>query len=106
MFDFSEDEFPKCELEEKKKQILANINEIRTLETLLKKIPSTKKNSFSRGRIIVKMSQLIQDLNIRSNLKEKIIKNLRGKLRDINNLEKTIEDLKLMLKKTRSKKKK
>lgn len=82
--DYSEDGIPECEFEEKKKQILAKVYEIKALKTKLKKILLLKNNIIARGRIIVKMSLLIQDLNIRPNYRKKIIKYLREKLSIIN----------------------
>ena len=92
MFDVSEEEVAEGRLEEKKKQILAKIKKIRDLGTKLAKIPTRQKYFISRGRIIVVMSNLIRELNIRSNQREKIIGTLRRKLIDINKLEDALEE--------------
>jgi len=106
VFDFSEDEIAEGKLEEKKKQILSDIKTIRDLSNQLDKIPLKKKNIYSRGRIIVKMSKLIRDLNIRSSLREKIIEILRENLKIINELEETKEELNFSYNQTKRKKEK
>lgn len=86
IFNFSKDEFTEGKLE-KKKKILAKINEIRKLSVQLEKIPASKKYTVARGRLLVKMSHLIKELNIRFPYIEKIIESLREKLKVINELE-------------------
>lgn len=103
-FDISEDEPVESKLEEKKKQIISKIEEIRELSIQLKKIPSARKYSFSKGRLVVKMSRIIRDLHIHPREREKIIKNLREKLKIINELEETKEDLNISLSRTKGKK--
>lgn len=104
MFEISEDEISEGKLEEKKNKILSKIKKIKELSTKLEKIPNTKKFVISRGRLIVQMSRLIRDLNIRSNHIERIIENLREKLKFINELEEIKEELNLSISQTRSKK--
>jgi len=87
VFASMEDEFTRGKIEKKKEKILAIINEIRKLNTQLEKIPTSKKYAVVRGRLIVKMSHLIRELNIRSPYKEKIIKSLCEKLKVIDELE-------------------
>lgn len=106
MFDFSEDEITERKLEEKKKHILAKIMKIRDLNSQLEGTPSTKKYSFARGRFIVRMSRLIREIIIRQAQWEKIIDNLRERLKVINEFEKVKKDLNLALKQARGKKKK
>ncbi len=104
MFDVREDDVAEGKLEEKKKQILAKIKKIKDLSRKLDKIPILRKFVFSRSRVIVQMSSLIRDLNLRSAQREKIINALRDKLRVINELEEIKEDLELSVAKTRKKK--
>jgi RNA polymerase primary sigma factor len=87
MFDVSEEELAEGKLDEKKKQILAKIKKIRDLGVKLAKIPVRQKHFIARGRIIVVMSYIIRELNIRSYQREKIIFALRRKLAEINKLE-------------------
>lgn len=103
MLDLSEEDISEGKLEEKKRQILAKIKEIRELSSELNSLSLAKKYRLARGRLIVKMSRLIQELNIRSSHREKVIRTLRKKLRVINELEETKEELNLSLSRTRSK---
>jgi len=104
MFDISEDDFAEGKLEAKKKQILAKIKTIKDLSIQLDSIPKAKKNVIKRGRLIVKMSRLIRELNIRPSHREVIITNLRVKLKVINELEETKEELNLSLNRAKGKK--
>ena len=104
MFELGEDDLAEGKLEAKKKQIMTKIKKIRDLSVELDKIPSMKKNILTRGRLIVKMSSLIRELNIRSFHREIVIIELREKLRAINELEETKEELNLSLSRVKSKK--
>jgi RNA polymerase primary sigma factor len=104
MFDLSDEEITEDRLEEKKKEILAKIKKVRELYRKLDRIPAARKHSFARGRIIVQMSRLIRELNIRPSEREKIIDSLRGHLRKINELEDTRDELALALSRARGKK--
>jgi len=81
----------------KKRKILAIIKEISELNTRHQKIPASKKNAIARGRLIIKMSRLIRDLNIRSSYTEGLTESLLEKLRGINELEEKKRDLKVSL---------
>jgi len=105
MFDFSEEDIAEGKLEEKKLQILVKIKKIRELSEKLEEIKKTKQYSFARGRLIVEMSRLIRDLNIRPFQRELIIRELREKLKVINELEEMKEELRVSITQTRSKKK-
>jgi len=104
MLDLSEDDLAEGKLEGKKKEIITKIRNIDDLSIQLNSIPEKKKNIFKRGRLIIEMSSLIGELNIRSSLREIIIENLREKLKIINELEETKEELNLSLNRTKSKK--
>lgn len=104
MFDISEDDVAEGKLEAKKKQILAKIKTIKDLSIKLDSIPQAKKNIIKRGRLIVKMSRLIRELNIRPSRREVIITNLRVKLKVINEQEETKEELNLSLNRAKGKK--
>jgi len=104
MFDVSEDDIAEGKLEEKKKQILGKVKKIKDMSRKLDKIPTLKRYVLSRSRVIVRMSALIRDLNLRSSQRERIIDTLRDRLRVINELEEVKEDLELSAAKTRKKK--
>lgn len=104
MFDISEDELAEGKLEAKKKQIMAKIKNIRDLSVELDSIPPLKKNTYQRGRLIVEMSRIIRELNIRPGHREVIIDELQEKLKAINEYEEAREELNLSLSRVKSKK--
>jgi RNA polymerase primary sigma factor len=104
VFDLSDEEITEEKLEEKKRQVLNKIRKTRELCRKLDSIPDARKYNFPRGRLIVNMSRLIRELNIRPSEREKIIDALREKLRAVNELEETREELILSLNRSRSKK--
>lgn len=103
VFDSNEDEFKNGKLERNKK-ILAKINEIKKLSLRLEKIPASKKYAVARGRLIVNVSHLLRELNISSPYKEKMIEDLRAKLKVINELETSKQELNASLNKAKRKK--
>jgi len=103
MFEISEDDIGEGKFEEKKKQILKKIGKIREMSLQHDAISPRKKNKFARGRLIVQMSRSIRALNIRPSLREEIIETLREKLKVINELEETKEELNIALKQTKTK---
>ncbi len=104
MFDFTEEDIAEGKLEEKRKQILGKIKKVRDLSARLGRISSARKTVMTRGRIIVQISRLIKDLNLRTAQRETIIEDLRDKLRIINDLEDAREDLQVGRKSGRKKK--
>jgi RNA polymerase primary sigma factor len=103
IFDLSEDDIAEGKLEEKKKQILAKIKKIKGLSQKLDRLPKTKKAAVSRGRYIVVISDCICDLNIRSSRWEKIIDELRKRLKCVNDLEDQKDELTMAISKKRKK---
>jgi len=103
MFEISEDEIGEGILEEKKKEIFKKIAKIREMSEKLDSIPLSKKYAFTRGRLIVQLSRAIRILSIRSSLREEIIENLREKLKAVNELEETKEELNIALKQATTK---
>jgi RNA polymerase primary sigma factor len=106
IFDFSEDDIADGRIEEKKRQIMGKIHRIEALSKKLGKIKSIKKNTITRGRIIVEMSSLIRDLNFRPAHREQVIETLREKLKVINELEESRDELQVMADQTRGIKRK
>ncbi|MDH7512310.1 MAG: RNA polymerase sigma factor RpoD [Clostridiales bacterium] len=97
LFGSTEEEFAREILEKKKQRILAVISEIRNLSSRLEKIPPSKKYAVARGRLIVNMSRLIRELNIRSVYREKIIESLSDKLKVIDKSETSKQELNAFL---------
>jgi RNA polymerase primary sigma factor len=104
MFDFTEEDIAEGKLEEKKKQILEKIKKVRELSAKLGKLPTARKYTITRGRIIIGVSRQIRELNLRTSRRELIIEDLREKLRIINDLEDQREELVLSQKSSRRKK--
>jgi len=104
LFGSTEEEFAREILEKKKQRILAVIGEIRKLSTQLEKIPASKKHAIARGRLIVNMSRLIRELNIRSVYREKIIESLSEKLKVIDKSETSKQELNAFLDRANDKK--
>ncbi len=106
MFDLTEDEITEDKIEEKKKQILVKIKKIRELCKKLDKLPALRRYQFSRGRLIVEMSRNIRELSLRSSQREKIIDQLRERLKISNDLEEKKEDLEASLSRIKGEKNK
>jgi RNA polymerase primary sigma factor len=106
MFDFSDADIAEGKIEEKKQQIMGKIHDIEGLIKKLDKIRPLKRNTVARGRIIVEMSGLIRDLNFRSFYREQVIETLREKLKVINELEESRDELQVMADQTRGVKRK
>ncbi len=104
IFDLNDEEITDEKLEEKKKQVLAQVKKIRDLYRRLDRIPPAKRYNFGRGRIIVRMSRLIQELNIKLSERERLITVLRVKVKTVTDLEAERDELTLSLNRTRGKK--
>ena len=106
MFETSEEEIVEGKLEEKQKMIFGQIRQIQNLGTQLNTVPNLKRNAITRGRIIVQMSSVIRDLNIRPNYRVKIIIELGDRLLEINAIEEYKEELLIQREQTTKKQKK
>jgi RNA polymerase primary sigma factor len=73
LFGSMEEEFATGIFGEKKQKILAVLSEIGKLSTRLKIIPRSKKYAVARGRLIVNISHLVRELDIRSDYRDQII---------------------------------
>jgi len=104
MFDFNEEDINEEKIEEKRRLILSQIKKIKELAQKLERLPQSKKYNFARGRLIIAMSQLIRALSICSTEKERIIELLQEKMRRVNELEDSLENLKLTLSRAKSQK--
>jgi len=105
IFELADLAFTEQKIEDKKNSLLSMIRKIKTISIQLDNIPKGKKNIMERGRLIIEISRLIRASNIRPSHQEEIINTLREKLKIINDLETSQEDLLLSLKRTRSEKK-
>jgi len=92
-FDFNDEELADERLLEKQQELLAKIKTIKDLSRKIDALPRLKKFNFARGRIIVKLSRLIREMNLQSGLREVVIEQLKDRLREINELEYRREEL-------------
>ena len=104
IFDLNDEEITDEKLEEKKKQVLAQVKKIRDLYRRLDRTPPAKRYNFARGRIIVRMSRLIQELKVKLSERERLITVLRAEVKTVNDLEAERDELTLSLNRTRGKK--
>jgi len=104
LFDSIKEEFARGILEKKNQKILSIINETRKLSTHLEGNPVSKKYAVGRGRLIINMSRLIKELNIHSAYREKIAESLNKKLKVIDKLETSKQELNAFLTSAKGKK--
>ncbi len=96
-FDFNDEEVAEDKLTEKQKELIEKIEVIRDLSQKVDSLPKSKKYNFARGRLIIRISQLIRDLNLQPSLREVVIEQLKDRLREMNELEYRREQLKTSL---------
>jgi len=94
IFNFSKNNSAKGNLEERILEVTEKIKKIREINSQLESIPSSKKNDFTRKRLIVKMSRLIRGLNIHIRYREMIIEDLKDRLKVIDEVEEAKGELK------------
>ena len=82
VFGYSEADIEEGNLKEKKIEILKIIMKIEELNFQLGRIPRRKNKKFARGRLIIQMRRLIDDLGISPAHREKIIVSIQEKLKD------------------------
>ncbi|MDI6844712.1 MAG: RNA polymerase sigma factor RpoD [Candidatus Saccharicenans sp.] len=105
-FDFNDEEVAEDKVFEKQQEVLGQIKEIKELVRKLEAIPARKKFNISRGRLIIKISQLIRSLNLQPGMREMVIEQMKDKLREINELEYRRDELKQLLERRQPEKKK
>jgi len=86
----------------KRDGILAQMRKLRALCSSLKKTPARKKFRMARGRIIVRMIQLIRTLGLRPSSWERIVDNLTGRIQALCALAETRAELSRSLRKTKN----
>jgi len=83
VFDFGKDSASETELREKLSNIADGIEQIRALGAQLNNIPDLKEHAFTRGRVLVKISRIFNELNLSFSFKETAIGNLEERLEAI-----------------------
>ncbi|MFQ6083652.1 MAG: RNA polymerase sigma factor RpoD [Candidatus Aminicenantia bacterium] len=76
LFDVNEDDVVNGKLEEKKKEILNKIDQIKKLSLELERLKA-KNKPFAAGRLVVKISRMIRELNFKLSLREGFIRRLQ-----------------------------
>lgn len=104
VLDYSEENLEEEELSKIKKEALDKIKRIKRLSSRLYHIPSTKKNVFAKGRLILQIRDTIESLKIRPSKREEIIDKICKRLKSANRLARTIDKLKSSIQKTKGKK--
>jgi len=94
--------FPDGDIKGAKKLALKKIRQIKRLDRRLQQIPCRKDVALSRGRTAVEISRIIRDLNVHPDVWEDVIKNLHGRMEDINRLEHAKEEVVLALQRAKS----
>lgn len=82
VFEITEEDSAERKLEDKKTEILKKIEKIEGLSIQLRKIPRSKKYIFARGRLVIRMRRLVNDLDFRPLHRIKIIDSIQEKLSD------------------------
>ncbi len=105
LFDYTEDQLRDGKLARKKALIFDRIHKIKRLYADLRRIPGRKKNTVSRGRLVIAMRDHIDELNIHPSYREEIIEKIIEELKSANEVARSIEKLKSAIKRTRRKSK-
>ncbi len=104
IFDCSDD-LDEDKLEACKKNLIRIFKKIRRVDSVLEKIPPRKKNVFARGRLVVKIIQLIGQLNIWPARLEIIIEKMRSRFQGFCEQAETREELEVSLRRIRDRQK-
>ena len=97
-FEYTDEALSAGRLRRVKKNVLKKIEEIKRLNSELNLLTPIRKNIFSRGRLVVQIRDLIENLNIRESQREKIIDKIHSKLRNAQRLVETEKDLRQLIK--------
>lgn len=102
MFDYDEGEDSTKELKKRHQHILSKIKKINKVAGQLTDIPKTKKYSIARGRYIIQMRHLIDNLNIRPLQMDRMIDELYDRLREADKQVQNLKTLKSRANNTKS----
>jgi RNA polymerase primary sigma factor len=98
LFEYTDEQLSGARLKKVKARVLKRLGEIKKLKAKLDQIPSSKKNMFARGRLVIRIQGLIERLTIRESQREKIIDKIHDKLRMARRLAETEQDLQFLIK--------
>jgi RNA polymerase primary sigma factor len=100
-FDDSEEDLSKGGDEDKKNRIESIIKRIEDLSNQLRAIPKRKRYTFKRGRLVIRIIELIRELQIKPFISEEMAEELYRKFEIILKLKKTGEKARLLLQTSR-----
>jgi RNA polymerase primary sigma factor len=83
IFDFTEDELAGDKLKEKVKTVGAKLKLIRRIALRLRRTPGRKKHKFVRGRLVLTMGRLLDDLGLRPDYLDDMIGRIMSELRSL-----------------------
>ncbi len=81
IFDVTEDEIEGGKIGPKLKALTDKIKEIKKTALRLRKIPDRKKNKFARGRIVLALDRLLEDLGLRPQSMDDLTERIMARLR-------------------------
>jgi RNA polymerase primary sigma factor len=103
LFEYTDEQLAGARIKKVKAHVLKSIGEIKKLKAELDRIPSGKKNMLARGRLVIRIQDLIERLTIRESQREKIIAKIYDKLRAARRLAETEQELQFLIKRTNGK---
>jgi RNA polymerase primary sigma factor len=101
IFDCGE-EIDEDRLERKRKALLKAFKKIRETHARLEKITPLKKNAFARGRLVIRLIHLVNELHIWPSRLEKIIEAMRARFQAFCELAEAREELEQALRRTKA----
>ena len=98
LFEYTDEQLSGAKLTRVKKRVLKRLKEIDNLKAELDRIPPKKKNMFARGRLVIKIRDLIERLTVRESQREKIVDKIHDKLRSARRLAEAKLELQFLMK--------
>lgn len=98
-FEYTDEQLSGTKLSKVKARVLKKLGEVKKLKAELDSIPHEKKNMFARGRLVIRIRDLIEKLAIRESQREKIIDKIHDKLRTARRLSETKQELQFLISK-------
>ncbi len=100
IFEYTDEQLTGAGLGRIKSRVLKKIGEIKDLNAKLERIPQKRENLYSRGRLVIRIRDLIEGMNIREFQREKIIDKIHDKLRAARRLAETKQELEFLIERT------
>ena len=98
LFEYTDEQLSGARLTRVKNRVLKRLKEIDNLKAELDRIPPKKKNMFARGRLVIKIRDLIERLTVRESQREKIVDKIHDKLRSARRLAEAKLELQFLMK--------